>query len=497
MRLFATSLIFFLCLSPTAWPKSSSNGFLSASHIEPKDVLGEVSESRWQRLHQAGALDLKQRKYEKAEIELLSAIKEARQLGGNAHQLALSRNALGYVYCGLEKYKDAEPLFSWSLAAAKRERDDLEVATSLNGLAKVALHQESWEKAARLAKEALNTRERQLGEEHHDVGQTLAILGSAMGRLGEHQEAQRCFQRSLKILEVQPGPRRMDLADALRDAALYYQTTAERQAANDLFERSYLIKDKAARFGEPSSVSGLVRFDWEDGSPRSLEFPDYDVPLRYLNTSGIRVASAVVDLWELMGVLITITNVSDHRIDVAVTTAFLSETKPRNVPLEMVDPTRIDRTRRELQIWDITYKRPWLANIQKTRTTRGFVPAHGHDLWRGPNVFGIYGAWGSAPKILPDKFSLELSPEQLQEQANEPLDTSMIHSADINFRGMTTVSLEPFESRTGVLFFMNPRSLEVSLQVPVGNVLFKFPFQCRKRRIADCLNLPILSQIHS
>jgi hypothetical protein len=159
----------------------------------------------------------------------------------------------------------------------------------------------------------------------------------------------------------------------------------------------------------------------------------------------------------------------------------------------MVDPTRIDRTRRELQIWDITYKRPWLANIQKTRSNRGFVPAHGHDLWRGPNEFGIYGAWGSAPKVLPEKLSLELSPEQLQEQAAEPLDTSMVHSADANFQGMTTVSLEPFESRTGVLFFMNPRSLEVSLKVPVGNVLFKFPFKCRKRRISDSLNLPILS----
>lgn len=490
---FAVGL--FLAISAPeqeAWSKNPAGGFISASQLHPRELTQEIS-SHWQRLNNAGLADLNARKYDRAESELLAAIREARQMGGNSEELARSRNSLGYVYLAQEKYREAEQLFNWSLSILHKEADQLESAKSLNGLAIVALHSEAWAKAARLAREALTIRQRALGEEHHDVGQTLSVLATATGKLGDQQEAEKLFESSLKILESDGGLRRLDLADALREAALYYQSTAQRQTSNDLFERSYLIKDKAARFAEPATVSGQVNFNWEDGSPRSLEFPDYDVPLRYFNTSGVRVAAAVVDLWELMGVLITITNVSDHRIDVAVTTAYLSETKPRHTPLEMVDPTRIDRTRRELQIWDITYKRPWLANIQKTRTTRGFVPAHGHDLWRGPNEFGIYGAWGSAPKVLPEKLSLELSPEQLQEQAAEPLDTSMVHSADANFQGMTTVSLEPFESRTGVLFFMNPRSLEVSLKVPVGNVMFKFPFKCRKRRISQALYLPDLA----
>jgi tetratricopeptide (TPR) repeat protein len=502
------ALMHFLCRAAGAWAtslllafslcqlearcKSSTGGFISASQLHPRELSEEVS-SHWQRLNKAGQADLNARKYDRAESELLAAIREARQMGGNSQEMALSRNTLGYVYLAQEKYREAEQLFTWSLSVLHKDADQLEAAKSLNGQAIVALHAESWAKAAKLAREALAIRQRALGEEHHDVGQTLCVLATALARLGDQQEAEKMFESALKILEGDPGLRRLDLADALRDAALYYQSTAQRQTSNDLFERSYLIKDKAARFAEPATVSGQVNFYWEDGSPRSLEFPDYDVPLRYLNTSGVRVAAAVVDLWELMGVLITITNVSDHRVDVAVTTAYLSETKPGHAPLEMVDPTRIDRTRRELQIWDITYKRPWLANIQKTRTNRGFVPAHGHDLWRGPNEFGLYGAWGSAPKVLPEKLSLELSPEQLQDQAAEPLDTSMVHSADANFQGMTTVSLEPFESRTGVLFFMNPRSLEVSLKVPVGNVMFKFPFKCRKRRISQSVYFPDLA----
>jgi hypothetical protein len=189
-------------------------------------------------------------------------------------------------------------------------------------------------------------------------------------------------------------------------------------------------------------------------------------------------------LWELSGVLIAITNISDHEITVGVTTASLFETKPHHQKIEIVDPQRIDYIRRERQIWDITYKRPWLANIQKTRTVRGFVPAQGHDLFRGPNIFGIYGDWGGQSRELPEKLTLELSPERLQEQKQLSLDPSLIHSAEANFQELTTFTLSPFETRTGELFFMNPRSEQVLLKVPVGNTVFEFPFKCRIRRIA-------------
>lgn len=495
IRLTIATVVLTIVWSPLSWGKGATSGFISAAHIDSAEFSEGAVASLWQRLYSAGLIDLKNRRYERAETQLNQAIKEARQKGGNDYQLALSRNALGNVFLGLEKYKEAGALFAWSLGALKHEHDELQVANSLNGLAFVALQCDEWERAAKLAKEALRIRESMPGQPNSELGQSLSILASASGKLGEHQEAERFFQKALRILEADPGVRKLDLADGLRQAALYYQSTAQRQVANELFERCYAINDKAAHFAEPASLAGLVSFSWEDGSPRSLEFPDYDVPLRYFTSAGLRVAAAVVDLWELMGVLITITNVSNHPMNVAVTSGFLSETIPHHVSLEMIDPTRIDRTRRELQIWDITYKRPWLANIQKTRAARGFVPAHGHDLWRGPNVFGIYGDWDSAPKILPETLSLEMSPELVHEQAKAAMDMSMIHSADVNFRGMTTVSLDPFESRTGLLFYMNPRSLEVLLRVPVGNVEFKFPFKCRKRRIAEELSLPILSMV--
>jgi hypothetical protein len=265
---------------------------------------------------------------------------------------------------------------------------------------------------------------------------------------------------------------------------MYYQSVGNGEQGVSLFEESYSIKDGAVHVGQPADVAGAVSYVWENGSPRSLEFPDYDVPLRYIVAGDARVAAAVVDLWELVGVIISITNVTHQPINVGVTSATLFETKPHRNQLQLVDPQRIDYIRRELQIWDITYKSPWLANIQKTRPVRGFVPTQGHDLFRGPNIFGLYGQWAGAGRILPEKMTVELSPERVWQQAQTALDPSIMHSAAINYQGLTTFQLDPFESRTGVLFFMNPRSEEMLLKIPVGNVQFQFPFHCRKRRIA-------------
>ena len=52
---------------------------------------------------------------------------------------------------------------------------------------------------------------------------------------------------------------------------------------------------------------------WEPGSPRCHEIIDNDFPLRYITTNKIRVAATTIDLWELMAVMVCVTNLDDHR----------------------------------------------------------------------------------------------------------------------------------------------------------------------------------------
>jgi len=137
-----------------------------------------------------------------------------------------------------------------------------------------------------------------------------------------------------------------------------------------------------------------------------------------------------------------------------------------------------------MDIWRLTANKPWLANMQKTRNIRGLVPAHGHDLFRGPNVFGVYGEWGATSRVLPERFQLEPSPENVEEQAQVIVDPSLVRNNQNKTAGLIPVSLEPFESRTGELFYMNPRCENVLLRVYVGNAVFEFPFKTPKRRTA-------------
>jgi tetratricopeptide (TPR) repeat protein len=493
--MFQLILVFILMLFAAcpSQAKTLGTAYVSSSQLEAGTAVEPRDESRWYSLYSHGLKLLGERKYQTAESVLMASMKEAKNNHGNSLELAKSRAALGCVACADGTYREAESLFANALQVAKHNDDQKLLAETLYGLAVVALNLNEFNKAREYAEEALQLKLKLFGQDHHDTGQCQLVLGRALTKVNLDSEGEEKIQQGLAVLRQNPGPKELDYADALRDAALYYQSTGDVQRGVSLFEESYRIKDGAVHLGQPASVSSSLSYKWENGSPRSLEFPDYDVPLRYIIAGDARVSAAVVDLWELMGVLISITNVSDHQIDVGVTTAYLYETKPHHTKLEMVDPMRIDHIRRERQIWDITYKMPWLANIQKTRTVRGFVPTQGHDLFRGPNIFGIYGEWAGAPRILPEKMTVDISPEQVWRQAQTPIDPSIIHSAEINYQGLTTFQLEPFESRTGVLFFMNPRSDEVLLKVPVGNVQFQFPFHCRKRRIAEIDELPIFA----
>jgi hypothetical protein len=119
-----------------------------------------------------------------------------------------------------------------------------------------------------------------------------------------------------------------------------------------------------------------------------------------------------------------------------------------------------------------------------TRNERGLVPSSGHDLFRGPNIFGVYGQWGAQSRDMPDKLAVLASPERVQYQAENMIDNGLIRSSTIKMTGLVPVSLEPFESRTGELFYLNPRCESILLTVRVGNAVFKIPFHCRRRRIS-------------
>jgi tetratricopeptide (TPR) repeat protein len=443
----------------------------------------------WQRYYDAGVQDLAARRYEVAEDRLNMSLKAARAGMGDDEKLMLSRIAMAQVFLALEKNAEAEKLFNSCLGSAKHIKgiQSNEYATCEEGLARLAFVNGKMPKAEILASDALNIRIKIDGPSHA-TAKCMMLKASILSKNNWVDQAEATALDGIKMLQEFPGVNTLDIADGFRETALLFHEHGKTLEAQELFERSYKIIDTSAKLNRPPLVEGQLVFRWEEGSPRSQEIPDADFPLKYLQVNNVRVAATVIDLWELYGVLISITNTGEERINAGLGKPMMygasSDKELAHFDkLQNIDPASIDRLRRERNMWDLTMNRPWLANMQKTRSQRGFVPKQGHDLFRGPNVFGVYGEWNALPRDLPSKLMLEPSPERVQYQAEPIIDPGLVRSSTIKLHDLVPISLEPFESRTGELFFLNPRCEKLLLTVPIGNVVYQIPFNAKRKRI--------------
>jgi len=333
----------------------------------------------------------------------------------------------------------------------------------------------------------------------NEQGQAASRLAQALASQGFHEEAKPYFANAREFLTQSPGIKQQDLADELRLEAMFMRSIGQKRTSISLFDQSCQLQDQATNIEQPPHLLGEVRMKWEPGSPRCQEIIDNDFPLRCITTNKVRVAATTIDLWELMAVLVCVTNIDDHKRMVGIGDITLykidselvtGQTKTVSL-IPTVDHHIIDRTNRELAIWSLTQDRPWLANMQKNRNVRGLVPAEGHDLFRGPNMFGVWGEWGGISHTVPTRISVLPSRENVFDRGET--DDLNHESGLIRSEGRTEgvkqgalmpVSLEPYESRTGELFYIYPRGeYTVNVQVNVGNVLFEFPFKTRKKRI--------------
>jgi tetratricopeptide (TPR) repeat protein len=468
---------------------SQTDKFEFGTITRKSDANSDSRAEAWQRYYNAGVQDLAARRYEVAEDRLNMSLKAARAGMGDDEKLMLSRIAMAQVFLALEKNAEAEKLFNSCLSSAKHLKgvQSKEYATCEEGLARLAFVNGKIPKAETLASDALSIRTKIDGPSH-STAKCMMLKASILSKNNWVDQAEATAIDGIKMLQEFPGVNTLDLADGFRETALLFHEHGKTMEAQELFEHSYKIIDASAKLNRPPLVEGQLVFRWEEGSPRSQEIPDADFPLKYLQVNNVRVAATVIDLWELYGVLISITNTGEERINAGLGKPMMygasaDKASAHFDKLQNIDPASIDRLRRERNMWDLTMNRPWLANMQKTRSQRGFVPKQGHDLFRGPNVFGVYGEWNALPRDLPSKLMLEPSPERVQYQAEPIIDPGLVRSSTVKLRDLVPISLEPFESRTGELFYLNPRCEKLLLSVPIGNVVYQIPFSAKRKRI--------------
>lgn len=501
MRKFTRHLklsLFFTMLGLSPLILSGQNVFAQEVSILNKglasDLISKLGHNNptWEKYYRNGLAALEARRYDQAEEMLNGALKASQAPMAVKKEFVLSRIALGKLYVKKRSYNKAAQILNNTKAVETFGKHSIEAAELEYNLALCELAMNRLQKAKAHSDLALEVF--RFNEAYKDTtlhGLVLDLVAVVHERLGWAEDAREHFLKAHQLLEKNPGHKQMDFADSLRNHALFYHKLGDRKQAVDLYEKSVNIKEAALTPNKPAQVAGEVLLNWEPGSTRSQEIIDTEFPFRYQEIGGIRVAATVIDLWELLGVLITITNTGSDQAQFELGKvqlfdmskgAFLANEVPP------IDPNRIDRIRRERVMWDLTHTRPWLANVQKTRTVRGLVPPSGHDLFMGPNVFGVWGEWKAVSHTVPVRVGILPSREGLIAQADqtEQVKTELpglLSGGYAKYQGLVPIVLEPFESRTGDLFYLNPRDKDVMLRVPVGNAVFEFPFHTRKLKI--------------
>jgi len=120
--------------------------------------------------------------------------------------------------------------------------DDVEDIARLNNRARKELTFGQYEQAAAFYQRALAIREKTLGPDHPDVGETLLDLAGIYNELCQRELAEPLYQRALAIKEKALGPDHPDVATILEDMAALYRKIVHEQEAAPLEQRAAAIR---------------------------------------------------------------------------------------------------------------------------------------------------------------------------------------------------------------------------------------------------------------
>lgn len=350
--------------------------------------------------------------------------------------------------------------------------DSLVHADCLAGLAQIALFKGDAKKAATLCDQALAIKKKYLSENENDLGTIYALSANIAFALGSDEQARESFTKAIEILRKDPGPQELDLADALRDYALFNKEMDHLDEASKDYEESFALKEKAVRFTQPACLRGLINFPWDDGMPGCSQIVDGKFPLKSITVNGLKVSACTVDLRNIIGVLISLENVTPSPMTVGVGPAQFKITKPGTNVLKALDHKFIDETLEEETFWGQTWRQESLRFLQAT-----FIP----PLPKNPNLGGIpqsnvFGDWGKwpraragAPHIVPTQALLANAQSIL-----DPLAKGASQAHCLNLNG---IYIEPNSSRSSILFYQYQPWNQAKVEVLIGNTVYELPFQ--------------------
>jgi hypothetical protein len=251
----------------------------------------------------------------------------------------------------------------------------------------------------------------------------------------------------------------------LSDVEGYTVNILTEDAKNGYVARMYLshptLKNISAPMEDSSLKGGVAR--WQSGAKGSLEFMSGDQLVESLTANGITVQVSLQDTGWKMRANVAVVNAAQEPLYVLPRLLTLDEVAPLAKPLPLQDPERVAKA----------------ANHQILWTSASAGPSGGVQPQQNPSPSSSANAYVVSYQLLsstvaPNYLAQHQAAEQLVAR-NQAALVDMVR--EINALSLRESTLKPSEKTAGSVWFeRDSRSRQLVLRVPVGGVLFEFPF---------------------
>jgi hypothetical protein len=205
-------------------------------------------------------------------------------------------------------------------------------------------------------------------------------------------------------------------------------------------------------------VNGVVR--WEAGAPGCDEFLSHGRYVESITANGITVQVSLHDSGWKYRAHLAISNQSGEKVDVLPGIVTLDELQPNLKPLRATDAGKLAHTPTHQVLW----------------TSTDGVPS--------PSAVVLHSTGSSADERMARRTSPPpdyLSPHMTLASAR-PGAFGRSESVDLKSIALRNMSLPSGQGTTGVMWFERDGSVrELSLRVPVGNMIFDFAFSLEQK----------------
>ena len=224
-----------------------------------------------------------------------------------------------------------------------------------------------------------------------------------------------------------------------------------------LGERLAPVPERQASNATP--VDGVVR--WHAGAPGCDEFMSHGRLVESITANGLTVQVSLQDTGWKYAASIAISNKGEGTVEVIPGIVTLDELQPNLKALTAIEPEKLAHNHTHQVLWSMASAEP----------SRSAVELH-------PGNSSALSALSYRTNPAPDYLSPHLIPASAHRGAFERSE-----SVDVRAIALKSVSLPTGQITAGVMWFNRDTSArELSLRVPVGDLVFDFPLSFEQKK---------------